>query len=237
MLLTIAAVADIHSPRFLSLFKKALDNVRLSDCNVFILAGDLVEKGKVFHAKALFDLLYKKFKGPIIATFGNEDYEEIEPKLREYFPEVIWLNDQYYDLTINDFKIRIIGSRGVLEKPTPWQAKNIPNIKNIYYRRIKLLEAMLRSSPNPTILVTHYAPTFKTLKGEPPSIWVYMGSRKMENIISKYRPLAVIHGHAHKSVIEKVIINDVPIFNVSLPAFGKIFRISVSIKETLLAYL
>lgn len=231
-----ASVADIHAPRFLNAFRSALSKIELDSCVAFIIAGDIVERGKAREARAVFELIKEKFKGPIIAVFGNEDYEEIEDRLKMDNPDIIWLNDEFYDLQVGNITLRIIGSRGVLDNPTPWQRRNIPNIREIYLQRLVKLKTLLRSSPHPTILVTHYSPTYKTLKGEPPRIWPYMGSRRLEKVVEQYKPLIVIHGHAHKSHVERAFIDVVPVYNVSLPAFNKIFLISFKPRKSLLEY-
>ena len=229
----IAATADIHSPKYLPLFSKALNSLDLNSCELFIIAGDIVAKGNVGEAKHVFSLIESKFKGPVIAVFGNEDYEELEDKFRALYPKVVWLNEEYYDVELAVGKVRVIGSRGALDKPTTWQRKHIPNILEKYEERIRKIEELVKQSPYPTILVTHYAPTYATLKGEPVTIWPQMGTRKLERIIKKYRPLAVIHGHAHNGKVLQAKVGNVPVYNVSLPAFKKIITIKLKKQDTL----
>ncbi|RLF19740.1 MAG: metallophosphoesterase [Thermoprotei archaeon] len=235
----IVATADIHSPKYLALFSTALNTVSksLNDCEAFLIAGDIVAKGNVYAASHVFNLIKKFFKGPIISIFGNEDYEEVEDKFHSLYPDIIWLNDNFFDLEMSIGRVRIIGTRGVLDVPTPWQAKNIPNITKIYEERLKRIEDLLRNSPYPTVLITHYAPTYKTLKGEPPRIWPQMGSKRLEEIVVKYKPLIVIHGHAHKGRIPYVNLNGVMVYNVSLPALRKLITIDLKKRDTLLSFM
>ncbi|MCD6095052.1 MAG: metallophosphoesterase, partial [Thermoprotei archaeon] len=214
----------------------ALRLINFMDCEVFIIAGDIVAKGNVHAASHVFSLIREVYNGEIIAVFGNEDYEELSDKFRELYPDVIWLDDDYIDIDLSVGKVRIIGSRGVLDMPTSWQMKHIPDIVERYNKRIKILEKLLSSSKYPTLLVTHYAPTYATLKGEPSRIWPQLGSRKLESIIKRYKPLAVIHGHAHNGRIDHIEIDGIPIYNVSLPAFKRLFKISLKKQDTLMKY-
>ena len=232
----IVATADIHSPKYLPLLSNALRLVNFMDCEVFIIAGDIVAKGNVHAASHVFSLIRKVYNGKIIAVFGNEDYEELSDKFRELYPDVIWLDDDYIDIDLSVGKVRIIGSRGVLDTPTSWQMKHIPDIVERYNKRIKILEKLLSSSKYPTLLITHYAPTYATLKGEPSRIWPQLGSKKLESIIKRYKPLAVIHGHAHNGRIDHIEIDGIPIYNVSLPAFKRLFKISLKKQDTLMKY-
>lgn len=236
MKLTVLATADIHSPRYIGLLSSALLKVTFRECDLLVIAGDIVDHGRVSCASQVFRLLRRYYKGPIIAVFGNEDYENIEDMLRKSYPDVVWLNDDYCDVKVKDVKLRIIGTRGVLDRPTSWQRRNIPRVYEMYARRVKRLETLFRDSSYPVIFVSHYAPTYETLRGEVREIWPYLGSKKLEALIRRYRPLVVIHGHAHKSVVEKSVIQGVPIYNVSLPAFHKVFRISLTIRPSLLEY-
>ncbi|RLF22939.1 MAG: metallophosphoesterase [Thermoprotei archaeon] len=233
----IAATADIHSPKYLTDFIKALDRTPLSDCVAFIIAGDVVYKGNVGAASHVFSAIRRRYKGPLIVVFGNEDYEDLEDRFRKLYPEVIWLSDEYHDLKTNDQVIRIIGTRGVLDRPTRWQAKNIPDIEKRYSDRLMKLEDMLKRSPHPTILVSHYSVTYRTLSGEDRRIWPELGSRKVEVLISRYKPILAIHAHAHRSKVFSIDFNGVPIYNVSFAAFKRIFRIEVSLKRGILSFI
>ncbi len=188
------------------------------------------------YAPQVFKVLKKYYKGPVVAVFGNEDYESVENEMRRLCPDIIWLNDSYYDLELKGVKVRLIGTRGVIDVPTPWQMRNIPDIRRRYENRLNRIESLLRGSPYPTVLISHYAPTYATLHGEMRKIWRYLGSKKMEALIRKYKPTLVIHGHAHKGVIERTEIEGVPIFNVSLPAFERIFIIPLELRPTLMGY-
>ena len=195
MIARILATADIHSPKYFPRFRESIKDLGRFDA-VFI-AGDLMEEGRIEGLKILINEL-KKLSDTIIAVPGNEDYDEVIPRARE-LDVIRWLDDEVIKLMINDVTLRIIGSKGSLERPTIWQLKHIPHITDTYRRRTEWLRKTIGSSRELTILLIHYAPTFKTLQGEDPRIWPSLGVRDLENAIFSNNVIA-IHGHAHDSV-------------------------------------
>jgi Icc-related predicted phosphoesterase len=202
--------ADIHSPRYFARFREAVKD--LGRFNAVLIAGDLMEDGKIEGLKILIDVL-KKLSDTVIAVPGNEDYDEVLPRAKN-LGFIRWLNDEILKITVNGVPLRIIGSRGALEKPTTWQLRNIPHIIEEYRRRIDWLKRTIASSRELTILLTHYAPTFKTLEGEDPRIWPMLGVRDLEDPIVKNGVIA-IHGHAHNSVTRCVKAGNAYIINAS----------------------
>ena len=222
--LKIAAVADVHSPKYLSQFIDAL-SLLPNDIDLFLFAGDMILRGRVEEFSRVVEAVREIYRGPIVACFGNEEYDEVIPRLeRDYGDEVIWLNDSSINLTVSGFKLYIVGSRGTLDRPTRWQLKNISNIREIYEKRVSLIDQLLAEAGNFdfSILLLHYSPTYKTLVGEIRYIWPEMGCRRLERIIVSRKPTVVVHGHAHKSQVSRVNFDSTVVFNVSLPALGRI---------------
>ena len=232
----IAAVSDVHYPRFFNRFEKALESFH-GDVDLFIMAGDMVCRGRVEDYGVVLDVLKGVFgKCRLIGIFGNEEYEERVDRLRDLYPEVVWLDDE--ELVIGN--TCFVGTRGSLQEPTPWQFRNVAGIRERYRRRelaiAKMLEAAMRRGLR-TVLVSHYAPTYITLDGEKPSIWKYLGSKRMERLITKVGVDVVIHGHAHGSRRTEGVINSTRVYNVALPATGKITLIDLEVKRGLLEYI
>lgn len=220
--LRIAAVADVHSPKYFPHFVDAL-LLLPGDIDLFLFAGDMILRGRVEEFKRVVRAVREVYGGPIVACFGNEEYDEVIPRLVEdYGDEIIWLNDASIDLTVSNFRLYIVGSRGSLDRPTRWQLKNVSNIREVYSDRVSLIERLLGGAGNYdfSILLLHYSPTYKTLVGEIRYIWPEMGCRRLEEIIVLKKPAVVVHGHAHKSQVGKVCLNSTVVFNVSLPALG-----------------
>ena len=71
------AVADVHCPRYLSEFKQSLE--QLSAPDVFFFAGDMINRGRASEYVTVLDTIESTLGTgfPIIACFGNEEYNEV----------------------------------------------------------------------------------------------------------------------------------------------------------------
>lgn len=229
---TVCASSDIHSPRHLELFKKALEESRC-DPDVFVLAGDIVERNNIAEYGRVLSLLKTRHPGtPIVAVFGNEEYRGFEKEYMEKYRDVVFLNDSYRILEARGSRLVVVGSRGALDKPTKWQEKNLPGLARYYSElpaRLSELLSEASSTHLPILLVTHYGVTHRNLIGENPAVYPYLASVKMEEVIVRHSGLlkAVIHGHAHNGAVESVEVSGVKVYNVALPARGRIVEVEV----------
>ncbi len=217
----ICATADIHSPLFYDLFVSAIENLKVKP-DLFLLAGDMIERGDVKEFEKVWNAMFGKIDCPIVACFGNNEFDEIRDFLKQKYPKIRFLDDQSIELEIKGLRVGIFGSTGSLDEPTSWQKRNIPNIEMIYERRRILAEKHLeRMRADFKILLLHYAPTYKTLEGENPRIFKNLGSIVFENVILKQKPNLVIHGHSHRG--KKIAwVDKVPVYNVALPVWKEI---------------
>jgi Icc-related predicted phosphoesterase len=138
---------------------------------------------------------------------------------------------------VRNIDVGIVGSQGSLESPTTWQAENVPNIENIYAERIdEISELLTKLETDIKILLIHYPPTYKVLKGE--RRWAYprIGCNRCEKLISSDKVDAVICGHSHLG-LPFALVNNVPIYNVSFPVTRKISVIEISEKVSLDQYM
>jgi hypothetical protein len=71
--------------------------------------------------------------------------------------------------------------------------------------------------------VLHYAPIQATVEGEPPPIFPFLGSSRLEEPINRFPVTAVVHGHAHHGHPEGKTSTGVPVYNVSLPVLLRTF--------------
>lgn len=210
----IAAVSDVHSPRYYEEYVAAIEKLNVKP-DLFLIAGDMVFRGRIEEYQKIYNVLFGKVNCPIVACFGNQEFAQIRDRLKESYREIRFLEDQSIVLNIKGKSIGIFGSIGSLDKPTKWQKANIPNIERIYTQRIELAEKHLkRMFTDFKILLLHYAPTYKTLEGENPNFYPFLGSQLFENVIIRTKPDLVIHGHSHKG-IKKAWVDTTPVFNVS----------------------
>jgi len=227
----VAACADIHTPQYLEQFSVALRSIGRID--LLLLAGDLVLKNDFQQLPSLIEAIRRTYRGPIVACFGNEEYDQDKDKYREY-RDIKWLEEEAELIQTGEGEIGIIGSRGSLDRPTFWQRKNLPEIWKVYKERVEKIDTLLATLRTKIkIVLTHYAPTYRTLEGEKESAWPEMACRKFEEIIARRQPDVWIHGHAHKGRVSQVEIGKTLVANVSFPARGHVVTIELPRKRGL----
>ncbi|HIE22742.1 MAG TPA: metallophosphoesterase [Candidatus Korarchaeota archaeon] len=234
--LVIASTADIHSPKHLEELRKAVKKVRERP-DLVLLAGDLINKGKVDWYAPTIETISKLEAERIIAIFGNEEYDETHDMLKEEFGDIVtFLDDESIKLEIKGVSLGVVGTKGSLEQPTTWQERNIPGIREVYEKRVKKVEKLLMELDSDIkILLMHYSPTFKTLFGEYRNIWPQLGHRGYEKVIEIARPDLVIHAHAHNGSKRAVLWN-IEILNVSFPLWREIVVVKLSKRADLEQY-
>jgi len=227
----IHAVADVHSPKYLTEFKQSLNDLLPPD--VFLFAGDMVSRGKADEYSAILDLIEGQFGGniPIIGCFGNEEYNEVRKEIIGLTGQrMVFLDEKSTIIELRGLQVGIVGTQGSLDKATSWQRRNIPSIKGVFERRAKRAASLLKkldSKVDKSILLMHYSPCLETCVGEDFRAFSWLGSRKFYQVILDQNPDLVIHGHVHNSVNHKAMIGQTLVYNVSLPAVRSITEISL----------
>jgi len=212
----IAATGDVHSPRYYEEFVSALDRLRTKP-DLMLLVGDMIERANVKEFEKINNALFGKVACPIVACFGNNEWEECRDELKEKYKEIKFLDDESLMLRIGTKSVGIFGSTGALDTPTKWQKAHVPNIENVYRVRYDLADRSLqRMAADFKILLVHYAPTYKTLEGENPQFFNTMGSQYWENLMMSRKPSLVVHGHGHRGT-KQAWVDTVPVMNVALP--------------------
>src|SRR5258707_1250175 len=79
-----------------------------------------------------------------------------------------------------------------------------------------LEQALARLSTPVRVAVLHYAPIQATVEGEPPPIFPFLGSSRLEEPLNRYGVQAVFHGHAHHGSPEGRTSAGIPVYNVSV---------------------
>jgi Icc-related predicted phosphoesterase len=82
---------------------------------------------------------------------------------------------------------------------------------------VKLEAALTRLKTHQRIVLMHYAPIRATVEGEPPEIFPFLGSSRLELALNPHGVTAVFHGHAHKGRPEGRTSSGVPVYNVAVP--------------------
>jgi Icc-related predicted phosphoesterase len=219
----IGAMGDAHGGKYLSEAVAA----RARGVDLLLLAGDMAESNDLDSFARSYGLIREVYNGPVIAVFGNDEYEQDRPKYRERF-DAIFLDDEAVELEVGGYKVRIVGTTGPLDRPTWWQRTHLPDVWKRYRERVKKAEELLeRNGADLLIYLSHYAPSYLTLEGERPKAFPEMGSKALEEVLLGKRPDLVVHAHAHKGSRHAVLRKEqmtldeagrpeVPIWNVSL---------------------
>src|SRR5690606_30919861 len=82
---------------------------------------------------------------------------------------------------------------------------------------MKLESALAKLRTRHRIAMLHYSPVVGTVMGEPPEIFPFLGSSRLEEPLMRYPVDAVFHGHAHRGTLQAQTVTGVPVYNVAKP--------------------
>ena len=223
----IAALGDLHCTRtsvgkFQALFSQVSEAA-----DMLLLAGDLTDTGQPEEARVLAREL-SSLRVPGVAVFGNHDYESGRQEEVAHI-----LTDT--GLTMLDGEacevlgIGIAGVKGFAggfgtAALGPWGEPTIKQFVHEAVNEALKLEASLARLRSPRqIVLLHYSPVRQTVEGEPPEIFPFVGSSRLEEPITRFPVSMVVHGHAHRGRHEGRTKTNVPVYNVSLPLLSRTF--------------
>ena len=219
----IAAIADVHSPRFLNDF-----NIALSKCekpDLFLFAGDMIHRENAREYIRVLDSVESHLGSdfPILACFGNEDPVDIQDALHFATRDrLTFLDGRAITLNLAGSRIAIVGISAVSAELIEVQSDTVTEMRTIFEERATQLSHLLQDasrSSDYVILLMHFNPLLE-INPTKFSWWV---SRAVE----KAPPDLIIHGHIHNSTRKKVEIDATIIMNVALPAIGSITELNL----------
>jgi Icc-related predicted phosphoesterase len=224
----IAAVGDIHlggkglEPPLQILFSQIAEQA-----DILALCGDLTDRGDPEEAKLIAKAL-AAVTVPIVAVLGNHDYEcgkvtEVSRILDDAGVRVLD-GDAHEVLGIGFAGVKGFAGgfgRGALG---PWGEPLIKQfVREALDEALKLETALSRLRTDRKVALLHYSPIVATVEGEPPEIYPYLGSSRLEEPLTRYPVDVVFHGHAHHGALEGRTREDVPVYNVSMMLLQRTF--------------
>ncbi len=223
----LAAVGDIHCTKTSQGNLQPLFSKITESADVLLLCGDLTDYGLPEEAHVLVKEL-SAVRIPTIAVFGNHDYESGNPEAIEQ----ILCDSGITILNGDTCEVQGIGFAGVKGFAGGFGSKALGAwgediIKNFVHEAVNealKLEAALAKLETPQrIAVLHYSPIQATVEGEPPEIFPFLGSSRLEEPLTRYAVTAAFHGHAHHGHPEGRTRSNIPVYNVSMPLLKKAF--------------
>src|SRR5512139_2119917 len=224
--LRIAALGDIHVSKSSAGAFNALFTQISQTADVLVLCGDFTDYGLADEARILARELTAAMKLPVVAVLGNHDYEGGQSdEIRRILSEagVTVLDGEATEIHGVGFA-GVKGFAGGFGRGAlgPWGERAIKAfVQEAVDEALKLEAALARLRTEHRIAVLHYSPIRGTVEGEPPEIFPYLGSSRLEEPINRYRVSAVFHGHAHRGTPEARTATGVPVYNVAMPLLAR----------------
>lgn len=225
--LRIAAMSDVHYGKVLTDSLQPVYRELSQQADVLLMCGDITDYGLPDEAQIAVQEL-RSVNIPIIAVLGNHDYEssqqsEVRSVLSDAGIKVL----DGESAEING--VGFAGAKGFCggfgrRTLEPWGEQMMKMfVKEALDETLKLETALARLRTPQRIVLLHYAPVQATVEGEPPEIYAFLGSSRLEDPIERHGATAVFHGHAHRGAPEGKTRSGIPVFNVSLSLMRKTF--------------
>lgn len=217
----LAAVADIHCGKQSQGALQPLFTQMQQQADVVALCGDLTDYGLPDEAQILIREM-SVLKIPVVAVLGNHDFEsgkqqEISDILCE--AGVTMLDG-------SSCEVHGVGFAGTKGFGGGFGSRTLglwgEEATKLFVREaldeaLKLESALARLRTSQRIALLHYSPIKETVEGEPPEIFPFLGTSRLEEPLTLYPVAAIFHGHAHKGSPQGHTAHGIPVYNVSLP--------------------
>ncbi len=225
--LRIAAVADVHYGKHSAgKLKELLAHVS-QHADVLLLCGDLTDYGLPEEAELLAADIRAHLRVPVLGVIGNHDFESGQPQAVRNVLEgagVTMLDGEAVEIEGVGFA-GVCGFGGGFGRRM-LNAWGEPLIKSFVQEAVdhalRLEQALAQLQSDRRVVLLHYSPIRATVEGEPPEIFPFLGSSRLEEPINRYRVNVVFHGHAHRGAAEAATATGIPVFNVSMPVLQSI---------------
>lgn len=224
----VAVVGDIHCTKTAQGTLAPLFAQISQGADVLALCGDLTDYGLPEEAHVLAKELTGALKIPAVAVLGNHDYEsgksgEVCDILCD--AGITLLDGDACELSGVGFAgVRGFGGGFGRYALSAWGEETVKRfVHEAIDEALKLESALIRLRTAHRIAILHYSPIQATVEGEPPEIFPFLGSSRLEDPLLRMPVTAVFHGHAHHGRPRGQLRDGVPVYNVSLPLLRREF--------------
>jgi Icc-related predicted phosphoesterase len=225
--LRLAAVADLHCTTKADDSTRELLSAMAHAADILLLGGDLCDSGLPEEAEILARHI-ATLKVPVVAVLGNHDFEsgkaaEIAKILADGGVSV--LDGKPCEI----YGVGFAGVKGFAggfgeRALQSWGETTIKNfVHEAVEEALKLESALAGLRTAQRIALLHYAPIVETVIGEPPEIFPFLGSSRLEDPLSRYPVAAVFHGHAHRGTPEGRTKTGIRVYNVARSLLANTF--------------
>ncbi len=223
----VAAVGDLHCTKASPGALQALFSRIAESADVFVMCGDLTDRGQPDEARVLAKEL-QAVKVPKVAVLGNHDFES------DAASEVTDILTQA-DVTILDGTVLEVSGVGFAGAKgfaggfgelalQAWGEEPIKTfVRAAVDETLKLESALAKLRTRGRVVLLHYAPVRDTCDGEPFEIYPFLGSSRLEEPLNRFAASVVFHGHAHRGQPEGKTTGGVPVYNVALPLLQRLY--------------
>ncbi|HEX2385562.1 MAG TPA: metallophosphoesterase [Candidatus Binatia bacterium] len=223
----LAAMGDLHYTKTSHGKLKPVFEEIADSADILLLCGDLVDYGLPEETEILAKEL-SIVKIPILAVLGNHELEA--GKQDEVQRILAGAGVNILDGTACEIQgIGFAGVKGFAggfgrHSLQPWGEQGIKRfVQETIDEALKLESALAKLRTQQRIAMLHYAPIQATVEGEPPPIFPFLGSSRLEEPLNRYGVTAVFHGHAHQGRPEGRTQTGVPVYNVAIKVLKQHF--------------
>lgn len=223
----IAAVGDLHCTKTSAGALRDMFSQANEMADILLLCGDLTDYGLAEEALVLAEEL-SVVKIPMVAVLGNHDYESGTPDDVKQILADVGVKTLDGDACEID-EIGIAGVKGFAggygrHALGPWGEGPIKEFVNEALKEaLKLEGALAKLRTKHRIALLHYSPIVGTIQGEPPEIFAFLGTSRLEDPLIHYPVDMVFHGHAHRGYPEGKTLNGIPVYNVAKPLLQRTY--------------
>jgi Icc-related predicted phosphoesterase len=222
-----AAVGDLHCTEASGGTLRGLFAQASEAADALLLCGDLTDYGTAKEARVLAEEL-SVVAIPVIAVLGNHDHESGLPDEVRRILQAVGV--QVLDgEAVEVHGVGIAGAKGFAggfgrASLGAWgEAAMKAFVQEALHEAMKLESALAKLRTPRRIALLHYAPISATVQGEPPEIFAFLGSSRLEDPLLRYPVDLVVHGHAHRGTPEGRTVNGIPVYNVAKPLLQRVF--------------